>query len=138
MATCVRCESTVPVLTFRISTGNQLCIFGIVQLRYSFRIEPTTGQRAALARAFGCARVVFNDALRIRRDAHAQGMPYPKSGDLSKRVITEAKRTPERVWLSGVSAVVLQQSLRDLDSAYAHFFASMAGTRKGPKVALPV
>lgn len=36
-----------------------------------------------------------------------------------------------------MSAVVLQQSLRDLDTAYSNFFASLKGTRKGPKIADP-
>ena len=39
-----------------------------VQLRYAYRLSPTAGQRQALARAFGCARVVFNDAVAARRD----------------------------------------------------------------------
>ncbi|MFF2506142.1 RNA-guided endonuclease InsQ/TnpB family protein [Streptomyces sp. NPDC058067] len=98
---------------------------------------PNGPQRAALAQAFGCARVVFNDALRARKDAHEQGLPYPKIGDLSKQVITEAKKTPERAWLAEVSAVPLQQSLRDLDTAYSNFFASMKGARKGSKIAEP-
>jgi hypothetical protein len=34
-----------------------------------------------------------------------------KAIELSRRVITEAKRTPERAWLGEVSAVVLQQAL---------------------------
>ena len=38
-----------------------------MRLRYTFRLDPTPGQRIALARAFGCARVVFNDALRVAR-----------------------------------------------------------------------
>ena len=108
-----------------------------MQLRYSFRLYPNGPQRPALARAFGCARVVFNDALRTRKDAHENGKPYPRSGDLSKQVITEAKRTPERAWLEEVCAVVLQQSLRDLDAAYSNFFASLKGTRKGPKIQEP-
>jgi putative transposase len=108
-----------------------------MQLRYAFRIEPGPGQRNALNRAFGCARVVFNDCLRARRDAYAAGLPYPTSAQLSKRFITEAKRTPRRAWLGEVSAVVLQQSLRDLDAAYANFFASIKGTRKGAKVGEP-
>ena len=107
------------------------------QLRYSFRIEPTPGQRDSLARAFGCARVVFNDALRIRKEAHAAGLPYPKTGDLSKRLITQAKQTLGRAWLAKVSAVVLQQSLRDLDTAYSNFFSSLKGERKGAQVAEP-
>ena len=34
-----------------------------VQLRYNFRAYPTPAQQIGLARAFGCARVVFNDGL---------------------------------------------------------------------------
>ncbi|WP_036406666.1 RNA-guided endonuclease InsQ/TnpB family protein, partial [Microbispora rosea] len=104
---------------------------------YNFRLYPTPGQRQALARAFGCARVVFNDGLRARTDAREQGVPYIRDGELSKRVITEAKKTPERSWLGEVSAVVLQQALADLNTAYRNFFNSMAGKRKGPKVAPP-
>ncbi|MGP3979578.1 RNA-guided endonuclease InsQ/TnpB family protein [Streptomyces sp. KR80] len=108
-----------------------------MQLRYAFRIEPGPGQRIALNQAFGCARVVWNDCLRARRDARAAGLPYPKSAELSKRFITEAKQTPQRAWLGEVSAVVLQQSLRDLDTAYSNFFGSIKGTRKGPKIGEP-
>ena len=49
--------------------------------------------------------------------------------------ITEAKHTPERAWLGEVSAVVLQQALADLNTAYRNFFASLSGKRKGRKVA---
>ncbi|MBM0225225.1 transposase [Micromonospora sp. ATA51] len=108
-----------------------------MQLRYNYRVYPTPGQQASLARAFGCARVVFNDGLRARQQAHEAGEAYLSDGDLSKRVITEAKRTPERVWLGEVSAVVLQQALADLNAAYRNFFASLSGKRKGRKVAPP-
>jgi putative transposase len=108
-----------------------------VQLRYNFRIDPTPGQADCLARAFGCARVVYNDALRVCRDARAAGLPFPKTTELSKVLITEAKRTPERAWLSEVSSVVLQQSLRDLDAAYRNLFDSIGGRRTGAKVQEP-
>ncbi|MFD0534450.1 RNA-guided endonuclease InsQ/TnpB family protein [Actinomadura luteofluorescens] len=108
-----------------------------MQLRYRFRLYPAPGQQQALARAFGCARVVFNDALRAREQARAAGLAYPSDGELSKRVITEAKKTPERAWLGEVSAVVLQQALADLNTAYRNFFASVSGGRKGRVVAAP-
>ncbi|WP_119727487.1 RNA-guided endonuclease InsQ/TnpB family protein [Thermomonospora amylolytica] len=108
-----------------------------MQLRYNFRLYPTAGQRTALARAFGCARVVYNDGLCARREAHERGLPYVSDGELSRRVITEAKKTPQRVWLGEVSAVVLQQALADLNAAYRNFFASITGRRKGPKIAEP-
>src|SRR4051794_41625529 len=108
-----------------------------MQLRYNFRVYPEPGQRMALARAFGCARVVFNDGLRARQEAHAAGLPYIKDTDLQKQVITAAKQTPEREWLGEVSSVVLVQSLRDLHTAYRNFFSCLTGKRKGPKVAPP-
>jgi transposase len=47
------------------------------------------------------------------------------------------KKSPERAWLTEVSAVVLQQALADLNAAYRNFFASIKGTRKGPKIEKP-
>ncbi|MCN9245028.1 transposase [Streptomyces sp. RY43-2] len=108
-----------------------------MQLRYSFRLYPDTGQQTALAKAFGCARVVFNDVVRAREDARKAKQPFPTAGQLSRKLITEAKRTKERSWLGEVSAVVLQQSLRDAETAYRNFFASLKGARKGPKVKAP-
>jgi putative transposase len=107
-----------------------------MQLRYNYRLYPTPGQRAALARAFGCARVVFNDGLRARQEAFAAGLPYLTDRELSAR-LTAAKATPDRAWLREVSAVVLQQALVDLNAAYRNFFASATGQRPGPKVAQP-
>jgi transposase len=64
-----------------------------------YRLYPDSAQREALARAFGCARVVFNDGLRARQEARESGEKYLSDGDLSKQVITQAKDTPERAWL---------------------------------------
>ncbi|WP_406280032.1 transposase [Nocardia sp. NBC_00881] len=93
------------------------------------------GQQQSLAKAFGCARVVYNDALRARREAFEAGQRI-SDGELSKR-LTESKRIPERKWLGEVSAVVLQQALADLNTAYRNFFTSVTGKRNGPRVAPP-
>ncbi|MFF2080180.1 RNA-guided endonuclease InsQ/TnpB family protein [Kitasatospora sp. NPDC058162] len=108
-----------------------------MHLRYSFRLYPTGGQRLALARTFGCARVVYNDALALRRAAwKADGSRIP-TGALAKAVITDAKRTEARSWLGSVSVDALQSSLRDLDTAYRNFFDSLSGKRQGRPVGLP-
>ncbi|MGP3735919.1 RNA-guided endonuclease InsQ/TnpB family protein [Streptomyces sp. GDS52] len=108
-----------------------------MQLRYAFRLDPSPGQRGALARAFGCARVVYNDAIAARERARAADRPFPTAGVLSRTPVTEAKKTPARHWLGEVSAVVLQQALRDVEAAYRNFFASLTGERKGPKLGAP-
>jgi putative transposase len=108
-----------------------------MQLRYNYRAYPDAAQCRALAKAFGCARVVWNDCLRDRKQAHAAGLPFVKSAELSRLRITQAKCTEERAWLAEVSAVVLQQSLRDLDTAYKNFFDSLSGKRQGRRVGPP-
>ncbi|MFB8168957.1 RNA-guided endonuclease InsQ/TnpB family protein [Kitasatospora purpeofusca] len=108
-----------------------------MHLRYSYRLYPTANQRQALARTFGCARVVYNDALAARKQARKDGRPYPRSTDLQKLVITGAKRTAERAWLASVAVDPLIQSLRDLDTAYRNFFDSVSGKRAGRQVGLP-
>ena len=54
-----------------------------VQLRYNYRLEPRPGHRAALGKAFGCARVVFNDALDAREAAHQAGKRYVTDREVS-------------------------------------------------------
>jgi putative transposase len=107
-----------------------------MQLRYNYRLDPCPRHRAALGKAFGCARVVFNDALCAREAAHQAGKRYVTDSELSAR-LTAAKRTPERAWLAEVSSVVLQQALADLNTAYRNYFASRNGKRAGPAVAKP-
>ena len=107
-----------------------------MQMRYRYRIEPTPAQQAMLARVFGCARVVFNDALRVRDDAYRAGVKLSDS-EIQRRVITAAKTTTERAWLCEVSSVALVQSVNDSRRAWRNFFDSHTGKRKGRKVGRP-
>ncbi len=89
-----------------------------------------------LARVFGCCRVVFNDALRVRDDAYQAGEKLSGS-EIQRRVITQAKTTPERGWLAEVPSVALVQSVNDSRRGWRNFFDSAAGKRKGRKVGRP-
>jgi putative transposase len=129
-------EDTGPVSADVAVVGHVIEYNFDMQLRYRYRLYPLPPQRAALARAFGCVRVVFNDGLCARQEAFAAGLPYITDSELSARM-TAAKRTPERAWLGEVSAVVLQQALADLNTAYRNFFASVSGKRTGRKVPPP-
>jgi putative transposase len=104
-----------------------------MKARYQYRFYPTIQQQQSLARLFGCVRVVWNDALAICKQAEK----LPSNNDWQKLVITQAKKTTEREWLSDVSSVPLQQSVADLGIAYKNFFDSLKGKRKGKKVGTP-
>ncbi len=104
-----------------------------MKARYQYRFYPTDQQRQSLAQLFGCVRVVWNDALALCKQSEKK----PKSAELQKVVITQAKQTEERAWLGEVSCVPLQQSVADLDIAFKNFFNSCKGKRKGRKVGYP-
>ncbi|MEG3980890.1 transposase [Microcoleus sp. D3_18a_C4] len=104
-----------------------------MKARYQYRFYPTSQQQQSLAQLFGCVRVVYNDALAICK----QSQKKPKSAQLQKIVITQAKKTEERAWLGEVSAIPLQQSVADLEAAFKNFFESCKSKRKGRKVGYP-
>jgi putative transposase len=103
---------------------------------YRYRAYPTPGQTQLLARAFGCARVVFNDALRARQDASAAGEKISDT-QVQRRVVTLAKTTPAREWLGEVASVALVQACQNARRAYRNWFDSLSGRRKGRKVGHP-
>jgi len=106
----------------------------LVRSRYC--IDPTPVQRQALARAFGCARVVYNDALAERQRAYQAGEKLSDT-EVQRRVVTLAKHTTERAWLAEVASVVLVQACQDARRAYRNWFDSLSGKRKGRRVGHP-
>jgi len=107
-----------------------------MKLRYKFRCYPTNQQKRLLSQLFGCVRFVWNNSLAHCKNEYQENKKKPKTGELSKR-LTELKKEQETIWLGDVSAIPLQQSLRDLDQAYSNFFNSCKGKRKGKKVKPP-
>ncbi|MCG5536560.1 RNA-guided endonuclease InsQ/TnpB family protein [Ectothiorhodospira mobilis] len=95
------------------------------QRAYRYRFYPTEVQAQQLARTLGCARYVYNwgleEQIKNRRD-QGRMLPYKELAAQLKIL----KRQPETVWLCEVSSVVLQQSLRHLDSAYKRYFQNLS------------
>ncbi len=96
-----------------------------IKRTYQYRIYPNEGQRQELARTFGCSRWVYNWALETKTKAYYQDEKSLSFTDLSSR-LTSKKKEEETEWLSEVSAVTLQQSLRNLNQAFINFFEGRA------------
>ncbi len=92
---------------------------------YQYRIYPTDEQKQMLARTFGCARFVYNWALRLRTDAYYQEQKRVSYAQTSA-MLTDLKKQPEYAWLNDVSCVPTQQALRHLDQAFRNFFEGRA------------
>ncbi len=96
-----------------------------VKRAFKYRFYPTADQAAELLRTFGCVRKVYNMALDARSRAWTlehRRISYVETSAM----LTEWKKTEEHGFLTQVSSVPLQQSLRHLQSAYSAFFDKRA------------
>ncbi len=88
---------------------------------YRYRFYPTDVQAAELSRTFGCVRLVYNRALAERTTAWHQRQERVGYSHTSA-MLTAWKKTQELSFLTEVSCVPLQQTLRHLHTAFRNFF----------------
>ena len=86
---------------------------------FKVRIYPTKEQQVLLEKTFGANRFIYNYFLNLKTKLY-EFYKINLSYSNSSKVLTELKKT--KTWLRGVDSVSLQQTLRDLDSAYQRFF----------------
>ena len=94
---------------------------------FKVRVYPTKEQQILLEKTFGANRFVYNYFLNLKSKLY-EFYKIRLSYNNSSKVLTELKR--QKTWLKDVDNVSLQQTLRDLDSAYQNFFN---GRGKYPK-----
>ncbi|WP_182545370.1 RNA-guided endonuclease InsQ/TnpB family protein [Halosaccharopolyspora lacisalsi] len=92
---------------------------------YKCRTYPDSEQAAQLGRTFGCVRLVWNKTLDARhRRYHTEGRST--SYTETDAALSQWKRTEDLGFLSEVSSVPLQQTLRHQHTAFSNFFAGRA------------
>ena len=92
---------------------------------YKYRFYPTPEQQVLLAKSFGCARLVYNRSLALRSSAYTDHKMSVSFADTCF-LLTMDKTKEELAFLKEVSNVVLQQSLRNADTAFSNFFKKKA------------
>lgn len=102
------------------------CIkYTLVMNAYKFRISPNNAQEEKLNTMFGCSRFVWNYFLDLNNKTYLEA----KEKDLKKKHLNYydcanklTKLKKENEWLKNANAQSLQQTLKDLDTAYNRFF----------------
>jgi putative transposase len=97
----------------------------VVKRAFKYRFYPTEEQAGELLRTFGCVRYVYNRALEVRTTAWYRQQRRVSYAQTSA-MLTKWKHDPETAWLSEVSSVPLQQTLRHLQSAFVAFWSKQA------------
>ena len=97
---------------------------------YKYIIYPTEKQKELINKTFGCSRFIYNHFLAMKIELYKteqKPLSYNQCSDL----LTELKK--EKEWLKEPDKFALQNSLRDLNTAYQNFFREQkkANTNQG-------
>ena len=102
-----------------------------MEYSYKFRIYPNAEQQTLIQKTFGCVRYVYNHFLAQRIAEYKTTGKAPTRFQQDK-ALTVLKQ--EIDWLRGPDKCALQNSLKDLDTAYKNFFRSV---KRGGKTGFP-
>lgn len=91
----------------------------LVNKSFKVRIYPNKEQQVLIDKTFGCARFIYNFMLNLKQKLYKYHNISLSCNNMSK-VLTELKR--HKTWLKEVDKWSLQNSIKDLDSAYQNFF----------------
>ncbi|WP_094872582.1 RNA-guided endonuclease InsQ/TnpB family protein [Gallibacterium anatis] len=107
-----------------------------MQLRKAFKFEimPNGNQIRRIKQFCGCSRFVFNRALAWQNEQYEQDNSFKFSYTKIANLLPQWKK--ELVWLKECHSQVLQQSLKDLESAFKNFFQQRADFPKFKKKGL--
>jgi len=92
---------------------------------FKYELMPNGEQQRNMRRFAGSCRFVFNKALALQKARYERGEKKLGYAGLCK-LLTEWRNGTETPWLSDAPVHPLQQTLKDLERAYANFFAKQA------------
>jgi len=99
------------------------------------KIYPKKHQKVLIEKHFGCSRYIYNFGLNLKTELYTKTKKSISIFDIQKEI---PKMYKDKPWLKEVNSQSLQQALKDLESAYSHFFKQnnqfpKFKSRKNPK-----
>ena len=91
----------------------------VVKKSVKMRLYPTEEQKILINQTIGCARFVYNQTLADCKQSYEQSKHFPSQNERIKNLVPLKEKYE---FLKEVSAVALQQSVRDFNSALDNFF----------------
>ncbi len=93
----------------------------IIRKAFRYRLKPKGIQFRDFANFSGSCRYIYNKGLEERKTAYQQDQKTLSYFE-QNIALTKLKQKEETRWLTEIHSQVLQQSLKDLDNAFRHFF----------------
>ena len=101
----------------------------IVKRGYMAELDLKNEQITLARKHCGAARWAYNYGLRRKLEAYKAGEKTPSATDLHREI--NALKKTEIAWMYEVSKCAAQEALRDLDSAFKHFFRKVELKKQG-------
>ena len=106
----------------------------LVQKAFKVTLIPTHNQSVLINKTIGCARFVYNRFLALRKELYDTEKKTLSYNGCSQQ-LTLLKKEIE--WLKEVDKFALQNSLKNLDTAYKNFFADLKKAKNKKGVGFP-
>ncbi|HEY5525053.1 MAG TPA: IS200/IS605 family element RNA-guided endonuclease TnpB [Clostridium sp.] len=90
-----------------------------MEMAFRYRIYPNKEQTIMLNKSFGCNRFIFNYFLNYKNKQYKETKKSASYKECSS-ILTSLKSNFQ--WLKEIDSISLQQTLKDLDKAFKHFF----------------
>ena len=104
----------------------------MIHLALKVRIYPTEEQKTLINKTLGCCRLLYNITLASRLDFYDKNIKDKELSKAEKSEIYKLYKTPtekeikqQYEYMKEVSSVALQQSRRDMQSAFDNFFKGL-------------
>jgi putative transposase len=96
---------------------------------YKYRLNPNNNQKLFFEQSFGCCRFIYNWALDKKIKAYQEDKTRLSAFDIMNE-LPELKKTEGYEWLKTPSNECLQQSIKNMDTAFTNFFREKKGFPK--------
>lgn len=96
---------------------------------FRYRLDPTKGQLSLFAQYAGASRFLYNRGLEQRKTLYEKEGKSISNFDQNNELV-HLKREEATLWLKEIHSQVLQQALKNLDSAFRNFFQNLKAGRK--------
>lgn len=96
---------------------------------FKFRLDPTQNQEPFFARFAGASRFLYNRGLEERKTLYEKEGKSINYFEQNNRLVY-LKQEEATSWLKEIHSQVLQQALKNLDTAFQHFFQNLKSGRK--------
>ncbi len=106
----------------------------LIQKAFKVALIPSGAQYVLINKTIGCARFVYNRFLARRRELYESEQKTLNYSGCSQE-LTQLKKEIE--WLTEVDKFALQNSLRNLDTAYKNFFAALKEPKQKRRFSFP-